>query len=96
LLCLLCNDPPADEPRIEIAAFFGLFMNFSFMFAGATSSNPLFIIFEAMLAFWAWRNAGWIGLDRFLLPRLGTPWDLGRHAPADGQRLADVVPQPRL
>jgi len=81
---------------VGIAAFFGLVMNFSFMFAGATSSNPLLIIFEAMLAFWAWRNAGWIGLDRFLLPRLGTPWDLGRHAPADGQRLAEVVPQPRL
>jgi thiosulfate dehydrogenase (quinone) large subunit len=22
----------------------------------------------------AWRNAGWVGLDRWLLRRLGTPW----------------------
>ena len=22
----------------------------------------------------AWKNAGFIGLDRFLLPLLGTPW----------------------
>jgi len=26
----------------------------------------------------AWRNAGWIGLDRWLLPALGTPWTPGR------------------
>jgi thiosulfate dehydrogenase [quinone] large subunit len=26
----------------------------------------------------AWRNAGWIGLDRALLPALGTPWQPGR------------------
>jgi hypothetical protein len=26
----------------------------------------------------AWRNAGWIGLDRWLLPIIGTPWKPGR------------------
>jgi thiosulfate dehydrogenase [quinone] large subunit len=26
----------------------------------------------------AWRNAGWIGLDRWLLPLVGTPWKSGR------------------
>jgi thiosulfate dehydrogenase [quinone] large subunit len=25
----------------------------------------------------AWKNAGWWGLDRFVLPFLGTPWHLG-------------------
>jgi thiosulfate dehydrogenase [quinone] large subunit len=25
----------------------------------------------------AWRNAGWIGLDRWLLPMIGTPWQPG-------------------
>jgi thiosulfate dehydrogenase (quinone) large subunit len=25
----------------------------------------------------AWRNAGWIGLDRWLLPAVGTPWKGG-------------------
>jgi hypothetical protein len=26
----------------------------------------------------AWRNAGWWGLDRWVLPALGTPWHRGR------------------
>jgi thiosulfate dehydrogenase [quinone] large subunit len=25
----------------------------------------------------AWRNAGWYGLDRWVLPRIGTPWHHG-------------------
>lgn len=25
----------------------------------------------------AWRNAGWIGLERWLLPIIGTPWQPG-------------------
>jgi thiosulfate dehydrogenase [quinone] large subunit len=25
----------------------------------------------------AWRNARWIGLDRWVLPALGTPWQPG-------------------
>jgi thiosulfate dehydrogenase [quinone] large subunit len=25
----------------------------------------------------AWRNAGWLGLDRFALPFVGTPWQTG-------------------
>jgi len=28
-----------------------------------------------------WRVAGWWGLDRFLLPWLGTPWQPGRLRP---------------
>jgi thiosulfate dehydrogenase [quinone] large subunit len=52
-------------------------LNFSFIFAGSTSSNPLLIIMEGMIAFWAWRSAGWFGLDRFLLPLIGTPWAPG-------------------
>jgi thiosulfate dehydrogenase [quinone] large subunit len=26
----------------------------------------------------AWKTAGWIGLDRFVLPLMGTPWQPGR------------------
>lgn len=62
---------------IGIAAFFALLLNFSFIFAGSTSSNPLLVIMEGMIAFWAWRSAGWFGLDRFLLPLIGTPWAPG-------------------
>ena len=60
-----------------IAAFFGGFMNWNFMMAGSASSNPvLFTI--AILLILAWKTAGWIGLDRWILPALGTPWQPGR------------------
>jgi thiosulfate dehydrogenase [quinone] large subunit len=57
-----------------IAAFFGSFMNVSFLFAGTLSSNPLLFILATWLVL-AWKNAGWWGLDRWALPILGTPWD---------------------
>jgi thiosulfate dehydrogenase (quinone) large subunit len=60
-----------------IAALFGATMNFNFMLAGSASTNPvLFII--AILMILAWKTAGYIGLDRWLLPALGTPWQPGR------------------
>jgi thiosulfate dehydrogenase (quinone) large subunit len=58
---------------IGFAVFFALLMNFSFLFAGSTSSNPLLIMLEVVLLF-GWRVAGWWGVDHFLLPRIGTPW----------------------
>ena len=54
------------------AALGGILMNASFLFAGAVSSNPLLLLLEVLLI-WAWRAAGWLGLDRFLLPLLGVP-----------------------
>lgn len=60
-----------------IAAFFGILMNANYLLAGTVSSNPILIILGALLML-AWRNAGWIGLDRWLLPALGTPWQPGR------------------
>ena len=50
-----------------IAAFGGVFMNANFVLAGALGSNPALIILGALLTL-AWRNAGWIGLDRWFLP----------------------------
>jgi thiosulfate dehydrogenase [quinone] large subunit len=29
----------------------------------------------------AWKTAGWWGLDRWVLPRLGTPWGGGNAVP---------------
>ncbi|OGY99835.1 MAG: DoxX family protein [Candidatus Liptonbacteria bacterium RIFCSPLOWO2_01_FULL_52_25] len=59
-----------------LAAFFGAFMNFNFLFAGTISLNPVLLFIQLFLIL-AWRNAGWWGLDRFLLPRLGVPWQPG-------------------
>jgi thiosulfate dehydrogenase (quinone) large subunit len=55
-----------------IAAFFGAFMNASYLFAGTVSTNPLLLIL-AMLLVLAWRVAGYWGLDRFVLPKVGVP-----------------------
>src|SRR5574341_1018785 len=59
-----------------IFAFLGAILNFSFVFAGSAGVNPAMIV-VGMLLILAWRNAGWYGLDRFVLPKLGTPWQLG-------------------
>jgi len=59
-----------------IAAFFGAFMNWNFIMAGSASTNGLLLTL-AMVLVLAWKVAGWWGLDRWLLPRLGTPWHHG-------------------
>ncbi|MEZ4562461.1 MAG: hypothetical protein R2853_06955 [Thermomicrobiales bacterium] len=58
---------------VGIAAFFGTLMNFSFMLAGTTSTNPVLFGLAVFLVL-AWKVAGYWGLDRYLLPALGTPW----------------------
>jgi thiosulfate dehydrogenase (quinone) large subunit len=58
---------------IGIAAFFGAFMNMSFLLAGSASTNPVLFTLAVGLML-AWRVAGYYGLDRYLLPMLGTPW----------------------
>ena len=65
-----------------IAAFFGVVMNANYLLAGTVSSNPTLLILGALLML-AWRVAGWYGLDRFVLPYLGTPEVPG---PAFGER----------
>lgn len=56
-----------------IAAFFGAVMNMSFLLAGTVSTNPMMFLI-AMAIMMAWKVAGWYGLDRWALPKLGTPW----------------------
>jgi len=60
-----------------LAAFFGGLMNWNFIMAGSASTNGLLFAIATWLVL-AWRNAGWIGLDRWLLPLLGMPWKPGR------------------
>jgi thiosulfate dehydrogenase [quinone] large subunit len=42
-------------------------VNGNFVLAGALGSNPLLVIFGILIAL-AWKNAGWIGLDRWFIP----------------------------
>ena len=56
-----------------ISAFFGGFMNFNFMLAGSASTNPVLFVLAVFLVL-AWKVAGYVGVDYFLLPMLGTPW----------------------
>jgi thiosulfate dehydrogenase (quinone) large subunit len=73
-----------------IAAFFGSFMNMNYLLAGTVSTNPILFLLELFLIL-AWKTAGWWGLDRWLLPALGTPWRPGlvfqgeTDAPARGR-----------
>ena len=73
-----------------IAAFFGSFMNINYLLAGAVSTNPILFAIATLLVL-AWKTAGWWGLDRWILPELGTPWQPGlifhEHDQAD-QRMA--------
>jgi thiosulfate dehydrogenase [quinone] large subunit len=59
-----------------IAAFFGSFMNVNYLLAGAVSTNPILFAIATWLVL-AWKTAGWWGLDRWILPALGTPWSPG-------------------
>jgi thiosulfate dehydrogenase [quinone] large subunit len=59
-----------------ISAFLGSFMNVNYLLAGAVSTNPVLFVIATWLVL-AWKTAGWWGLDRWLLPALGTPWSPG-------------------
>jgi thiosulfate dehydrogenase [quinone] large subunit len=61
---------------IGLTAFIGGFMNWNFMMAGSASVNPVFLILSILLVL-AWKTSGWIGLDRWLLVQVGTPWQPG-------------------
>jgi thiosulfate dehydrogenase [quinone] large subunit len=68
-----------------IAAFFGVLMNFIYLLAGTVSINPLLGVL-ALFILLGWRVAGFFGLDRYVLPLLGTPWT--------GSLVKHPLPQP--
>ncbi|MEH7347070.1 DoxX family membrane protein [Bacillus sp. JJ1532] len=49
------------------AAFFGIIMNFAFIFSGTISTNPQMILLTIFILV-AGYNAGKIGIDRFIIP----------------------------
>ena len=84
-------DPPAD--RIDRAEKL-VFIKDGFSWIAAVF-GPLWMIFHrlwwALLGFLlvlAWKTAGYIGLDRFLMPLLGTPW----KAPKVDTKVATRIP----
>jgi thiosulfate dehydrogenase (quinone) large subunit len=76
---------------VGLAAAGGLLMNTAFLLAGTTSTSPVLVIL-GMLLILAWKNAGYIGLDYFLLPMLRTPWE--HMAPKPPTILAAPRPVP--
>jgi thiosulfate dehydrogenase [quinone] large subunit len=61
------------------AAFFGAIMSMSFLLAGSDSTNPVMLTLAIGLIL-AWKVSGYYGLDRYILPMLGTPWRPGAIA----------------
>jgi len=74
-----------------VAAFFGTVLNFSFELAGTTSTNPVLFGVTVLIVL-AWRTSGWWGLDRYVLPALGTPWQPGGLF----HRAAKASPSPKI
>jgi thiosulfate dehydrogenase [quinone] large subunit len=71
-----------------VAALLGGFMNWNYMMAGSASTNPMFFLIEVGLIM-AWKVAGYIGADYFLLRYFGTPWR-GKPAATPPNRSAVV------
>ena len=65
---------------VGIAAFFGALMNWNFIMAGAASTNGLLLL-VALFLILAWKIAGYIGADFFLLRWLGVPWKARETSP---------------
>ena len=74
---------------VGVAAFFGALMNMSFLLAGSASTNPVLFTMAIGLML-AWKVAGYYGLDRYLLPMLGTPW----RARVESGRPSSIAPNP--
>lgn len=74
---------------VGVAAFFGALMNMSFLLAGSASTNPVLFTMAIGLML-AWKVAGYYGVDRYLLPMLGTPW----RAKVDIGRPSSMAPNP--
>jgi thiosulfate dehydrogenase [quinone] large subunit len=68
---------------VGIAALFGAVLNFNYALAGSAGTNTVILLMGGFLVT-AWTISGYLGLDRYLLPRLGTPWlhpEHSRHTP---------------
>jgi len=58
---------------VGATAFFSGFMNWNFIMAGSASVNGVFFGLAVLLVL-AWKVAGYLGVDYFLLPRIADLW----------------------
>ncbi|GAA3402112.1 DoxX family protein [Paenibacillus hodogayensis] len=73
------------------AAFFGLMMNFMFLFAGTVSTNPWLVLIGTLVLV-AGTNAGKLGVDYYLLPLLRkTAGRIKKHKPTGTGKGAGTV-----
>lgn len=85
------------ETLVGIALILGLFTGLAAAIGGVLSvnalhvsafaMNPVLLIITVGLVL-AWKTAGWFGLDRWLLPALGTPWHSGHVFRAGSKAIA--------
>ena len=66
------------------AVFFGLLMNFMFMFAGTVSTNPWMILIGVIILM-AGANAGRYGADRYVLPFLKEKFNKKKNTEINGE-----------
>lgn len=79
-----------------LVALCGLMLNVIYMFTGSAGVNPAYAILEVPLVL-AWRNAGYLGLDRYALDGAWWKRHFGRstHRAAPGRAPA-TLPVPNL
>ena len=58
---------------VGVAAFAGGVLGSGLLPTTAGAATPLIFIIVMLLVL-AWKTAGWVGLDRWLLPLIGMPW----------------------
>ncbi len=79
-----------------LAALAGLTLNMVYMFTGSAGVNPAYMILEVPLIL-AWRNAGFIGLDRYALDGAWWRTHFSRFTDHAGHpRAAATLPVPNL
>jgi thiosulfate dehydrogenase [quinone] large subunit len=77
---------------VGVTAFIGAFMNWNYIMAGSASRNGLFGM-GAILLILAWKTAGYYGLDRWILPRIGMTWQQYRPRRERSAVRMDQVPK---
>jgi thiosulfate dehydrogenase (quinone) large subunit len=77
-----------------LAALAGLTLNMVYMFTGSAGVNPAYMILEVPLIL-AWRNAGYLGLDRYALNSAWLRTHFGRFTDRSAHRgKAATLPVP--